>query len=142
MIRIQLGSFPPPNLIVNCPTKPKCQTVFLKCEGVNPILHVKNMLELHLNPNNYNNITFSLYSLHCLTLPLPLPLPLSPSYLSFLVGVRQINVKAGFTYHTVGSTTLQGILWKQTASQFNTGHEKTQYYYNYTKHTYLLYIDT
>lgn len=45
---------------------------------------------------------------------------LSP-YLSFLVGVRQINVNAGFTYHTVASTTLQGIEWKQTASPFNTG---------------------
>lgn len=96
---------------------------------------VQNAKQYSDYSNNYD-VTFLFDSLHHLTLPLPFPLPLSPPYLSFLVGVRQINVNAGFTYHTVGSTTLQGIEWKQTASPFKT--VCTQYYYNYTKHKYIL----
>lgn len=50
--------------------------------------------------------------------------PLPHSYLSFLVGVRQINVNAGFTYHTVASTTLQATEWEQTAIQSTLGASK------------------
>lgn len=50
--------------------------------------------------------------------------PLPHSYLSFLVGVRQINVNAGFTYHTVASTTLQATEWEQTAIQSTPGASK------------------
>jgi len=49
-------------------------------------------------------------------------LPPSPlSYLSFLMGVRQLKVSAGLTYHTVASTTLQATEKEQTAKAFNTG---------------------
>lgn len=79
--------------------------------------HTETLLGLHPNPNNHNNVTFSL-QLPPLSHPPPTA---SPPYLSFLMGMRQINVNTGFTYHTVASTTLQGIEWKQTASPFNAG---------------------
>lgn len=63
--------------------------------------------------------------------------PLPHSYLSFLVGVRQINVNAGFTYHTVASTTLQATEWEQTAIQSTLGASKVTTFvvhYNCTTH--------
>lgn len=78
--------------------------------------HPRTEITLGLHPNNHNNVTFSLQ-----LPPLSHPPSASPPYLSFLMGMRQINVNTGFTYHTVASTTLQGIEWKQAASPFNAG---------------------
>lgn len=99
---------------LECQQRQNAERYSLKC--VYP--HTETLLGLHPNPNNHNNVTFSLQ-----LPPLAHPPSASPPYLSFLMGMRQINVNTGFTYHTVASTTLQGIEWKQTASPFNAGCE-------------------
>lgn len=94
--------------------KEKCQNTFLSNDSPKYLLKLLwDSIKIQMI------ITMSLFSLTSLMSFTPSALP-PPPYLSFLVGVRQIKVSAGFTYHTVASTTLQAIEWEPTTKPFNT----------------------